>query len=110
MRRVVPLVLVAACVVQLAAASGPTFQRVGTESGPPPAVITSLHQDRAGFVWIGSRDGLTLYDGHSFVVFEHDATDPTSLSGNTIRTIYEDRDTNLWFGTNSGLSCFDEQS
>jgi len=104
-------VLAVACAVQLAAASGPTFQRIGTESGPPPAVITSLHQDRAGLVWIGSRDGLTLFDGYSFVVFEHDASDPTSLSGNTIRTIYEDRDANLWFGTNTGgLNLLDRSS
>jgi len=96
------LALIVSWAFQAIGAKGPVFQRVGTESGPPPAVITSLYQDRAGFVWIGSRDGLTLYDGHSFVVFEHDASDPTSLSGNTIRTIYEDRDGNLWFGTNTG--------
>jgi ligand-binding sensor domain-containing protein/signal transduction histidine kinase len=96
---------------QAAFAMGPAFQRVGNESGPPPAVITSLYQDRAGFVWIGSRDGLTLYDGHSFVVFEQDASDPESLSGNTIRTIYEDRDGNLWFGTNTGgLNLLDRSS
>jgi len=78
------------------------FNRIGSESGPPPSVITSLLQDRAGFVWIGSRDGLTLYDGHNFVTFEHDASDPTSISGNTIRTMYEDRAGNLWLGTNTG--------
>jgi signal transduction histidine kinase/ligand-binding sensor domain-containing protein len=78
------------------------FDRVGTESGPPPEVITSVYQDRAGFVWIGSRDGLTLYDGYTFNVFEHDPSDPTSISDNTIRAIFEDRRGNLWLGTNTG--------
>ncbi len=78
------------------------FERIGSESGPPPEVITSIYQDRAGFVWVGSRDGLTMYDGYSFVEFEHDPSDPTSISDNTIRTIYEDRQGNLWLGTNTG--------
>jgi signal transduction histidine kinase/ligand-binding sensor domain-containing protein len=65
-------------------------------------VITSIYQDRAGFIWIGSRDGLTLYDGYSFIVFEHDASDPASISDNTIRTVYEDSHGNLWLGTNTG--------
>jgi signal transduction histidine kinase/ligand-binding sensor domain-containing protein len=78
------------------------FERIGTESGPPPEVITSIYQDRAGFIWIGSRDGLALYDGYTFTVFEHDASDPTSISDNTIRTIYEDSQGNLWLGTNTG--------
>ena len=34
-------------------------------------MITAIYQDRAGFVWVGSRDGLFRYDGHSFIVFEH---------------------------------------
>ena len=78
------------------------FERVGTESGPPQEVITALCQDRAGFIWIGSRDGLTLYDGYTFRVFEHDPSDPSSMSDNAIRTIHEDRRGNLWLGTNTG--------
>jgi len=84
------------------AAGSPHFERVGSESGPPPEVITAIHQDRAGFVWIGSRDGLFRFDGHSFVVFDHDLSDPGSISDHSIRVIYEDRRGNLWIGTNSG--------
>jgi signal transduction histidine kinase/ligand-binding sensor domain-containing protein len=88
--------------VSQASTGGLHFERIGTESGPPPEVITSLFQDRTGFIWIGSRDGLTLYDGHTFTVFEHDPADPHSISDNTIRTIYEDSRGNIWFGTNTG--------
>jgi signal transduction histidine kinase/ligand-binding sensor domain-containing protein len=65
-------------------------------------VITSIYQDRAGFIWIGSRDGLAFYDGYTFTVFEHDASEATSISDNTIRRIYEDSQGNLWLGTNTG--------
>jgi signal transduction histidine kinase/ligand-binding sensor domain-containing protein len=85
-----------------ASSGGLHFERVGSESGPPPEVITSLYQDRTGFIWIGSRDGLTLYDGYTFTIFEHDPADPFSISDNTIRTIYEDSRGNMWFGTNTG--------
>jgi signal transduction histidine kinase/ligand-binding sensor domain-containing protein len=71
-------------------------------SGFPAEAVTTIHQDRAGFLWIGSREGLYLYDGYGFRVFEHDVSDPGSISDNDIRTIYEDREGRLWIGTNTG--------
>jgi signal transduction histidine kinase/ligand-binding sensor domain-containing protein len=98
-----PLILmVSAGILVAASPAGLHFERVGSVSGPPSEVITALHQDRTGFIWIGSRDGLALYDGYSFTHFEHDPSDPYSISGNTIRTIYEDGRGNMWFGTNTG--------
>ena len=91
--------------------AGPPFRGSARKADLRRRSSRRCTRTRAGFVWIGSRDGLTLYDGYSFVVFEHDATDPTSFSGNTIRTIYEDRDDNLWFGTNTGgLNRLDRSS
>lgn len=67
-----------------------------------PDIVTAIYKDRAGFLWIGSREGLSLYDGHSFTVFDHDPSDPNSISDNTVRVIFEDREGNLWLGTNTG--------
>jgi ligand-binding sensor domain-containing protein len=86
----------------LALAGGPHFERVGSESGPPSEVVTALYQDQEGFLWIGSRTGLTLYDGHGFTTFAHDPSDPSSISDDAIRTIREDGKGNLWVGTNAG--------
>ncbi len=84
------------------------FNRVGSETGPPPEVITSMLQDRYGFFWIGSREGLYRYDGETFVSYRHDPDDPDSISGNTVRAIFEDRSGKLWFGTNTaGLNRLD---
>ncbi len=69
---------------------------------PAPETVTALYQDRAGFLWVGSREGLTLYDGYSFVKFDHDVSDPASLSANLIRTVFEDSRGHLWIGTNTG--------
>ena len=84
------------------------FQRAGSETGPPAEVITAVMQDRDGFVWIGSREGLSRYDGETFVAYRHDPGDPASISDHSIRTIFEDRSGNLWIGTNSaGLNRLD---
>jgi len=80
----------------------PHFERVGSESGPPFSVITALHQDRVGFIWIGSRNGLALFDGHAWTSFEHDPSDPSSISDDQIRVIHEDERGHLWVGTNTG--------
>jgi signal transduction histidine kinase/ligand-binding sensor domain-containing protein len=84
------------------------FERIGSTGGPPPEVITALLQDRDGFIWIGSRNGLLLFDGYSYTKFQYDPSDPGSLSDSTIRTIYADRDGTIWVGTNTGgLNRFD---
>lgn len=84
------------------------FERIGSEGGPPPAVITALHQDREGYLWIGSRNGLLRFDGYAYETFQHDPSDPGSLADNTVRTIYEEPDGTLWIGTNAGgLDRFD---
>lgn len=80
----------------------PHFERVGSESGPPFSVITALHQDRVGFLWIGSRNGLALFDGHAWISFEHDPSDPSSISDDQIRVLHEDESGRLWVGTNTG--------
>ncbi|HJQ99490.1 MAG TPA: two-component regulator propeller domain-containing protein [Candidatus Polarisedimenticolaceae bacterium] len=75
---------------------------MGSESGPLPEVITAVRQDRAGFLWIGSRRGLFLYDGYSFREFKNDPGDPKSISDHVIRTVLEDSKGRLWIGTNAG--------
>ncbi len=77
-------------------------ERFGAERGFPSETITALYRDRAGFLWVGTREGLALYDGYTVRVFEHVVGDPESLADNTVRTLFEDREGRLWIGTNSG--------
>src|SRR5262245_34889567 len=97
------LAAVPATGVARAAAPAPlSFERFGPRQGLPAEMIVSLRRDRAGFLWIGSREGLILYDGYSFTLYDHDINDPESLSDNTVRAINEGRDGSLWTGTNTG--------
>ncbi len=69
------------------------------------SVLSILH-DQYGFSWLGTRDGLNLYNGYGFTVFRHNQTDSTSIAGNFIQSIAEDNHGNIWVATDQGLSSF----
>ena len=49
--------------------------------------VNSLYKDERGFIWIGSRNGLSLYNGSYVTTFRYDKNNPNSLSGNNIQKI-----------------------
>lgn len=70
------------------------------------AVITAI-QDKYGFVWIGTGEGLNRFDGNSFKVYKHLPGDPYSLKSNSIYCLYEDANGSLWVGTEKGIFQYD---
>ncbi|MCD4697121.1 MAG: histidine kinase [Bacteroidales bacterium] len=64
--------------------------------------IYSVIQDRYGYIWFGTWDGLNKYDGYNFTTYN--VSD--GLSDHTINSIIEDYEGNLWIGTNNGLNKF----
>ena len=79
------------------------FERISLEQGLSQNSVVSILQDRQGFMWFGTQDGLNRYDGYRFRVFKHDPDNPVSLGNNYIQTLYEDRDGVLWIGTRGGI-------
>ncbi|MBK9513749.1 MAG: response regulator [Flavobacteriales bacterium] len=77
------------------------------EDGLSQGMVRSILQDRTGFMWFATKDGLNRYDGYTFKVFRHDPQDSTSVRDNHIHKIFEDSKGLLWVGTNSGLDVFD---
>jgi ligand-binding sensor domain-containing protein/nitrate/nitrite-specific signal transduction histidine kinase len=78
------------------------------EQGLSQSTVSAIIQDRFGFMWFGTDDGLNRYNGYQFTVFRHDPDDPASLSQGGIQEIYEDRAGALWVRTASGgLDRFD---
>ena len=73
------------------------------------SLISTLCQDREGFLWVGTDYGLNRYDGYRFATFLHDDADTTSLVVNVIVKLFCDRDGQLWVGTNRGLDRFDAE-
>ncbi|MCB0125490.1 MAG: hypothetical protein KDE58_24720, partial [Caldilineaceae bacterium] len=78
------------------------FTHLTVDNGLTNNDITALLQDRQGFLWIGTRDGLNRYDGYSMVTYRHEAGNPNSLPRNEIRALFEDRDGMLWIATRDG--------
>jgi signal transduction histidine kinase/CheY-like chemotaxis protein/ligand-binding sensor domain-containing protein/AraC-like DNA-binding protein len=84
------------------------FQTITVSDGLSQGFITALHQDRNGFLWIGTLDGLNRYDGYSIKRFNTQPFDPYSISDNAeITAILEDVEGLLWIGTSSSLYIFD---
>ncbi|NMN35206.1 two-component regulator propeller domain-containing protein [Pedobacter sp. SG918] len=79
------------------------------EDGLSNNYIRCVYQDRKGFFWFGSRDGLNRYDGYGFKVFRNEIGNKTSLIHNIIHAINSDADNNIWIGTRKGLSIYDDK-
>lgn len=78
------------------------------EEGLPNNQIQYIYRDSKGWMWLGTSQGLSRFDGYSFVNFLSDPNDSLSLSGNLVRVITEDENGNLLVGTeNGGLNIFD---
>ncbi len=84
------------------------FAHLTAEDGLPQNIITAILQDRQGFIWIGTPNGLVRYDAYTMKVFKHRSDHPQSLSGNSITALVEDAEGKLWIATSdSGVNCFD---
>ena len=83
------------------------FRHVTVKDGLSNNSVLSILQDRKGFMWFGTANGLNRYDGYSFKVYQHIDSDSTSLSDNRIRAMAEDNLGRIWIGTSNGLNCFD---
>jgi len=68
--------------------------------------INCICQDRQGFMWFGTQDGLNRYDGNNIIVFKNDPVDSSSISGNSINCIYQDKQNTLWIGTDECLNAY----
>ncbi|MCH8961557.1 MAG: hypothetical protein IH820_09605 [Bacteroidetes bacterium] len=62
------------------------FEHLSLEDGLSQSSICDILQDRDGFMWFGTDDGLNRYDGHTFTVFKHIPFDSTSLADNRLNS------------------------
>jgi ligand-binding sensor domain-containing protein len=127
----VPIVLVAVCgarqlaIAPTALPSGPRtierqgglppvrdlkFARLTTNDGLSQDRVFAIMQDRLGFMWLSTGEGLNRYDGHSFVVYKNDPRDSGSLSDNGTGDVFEDKQGFLWVAAYPGINKFDPRT
>ena len=86
------------------------FQNYDVAQGLFHGRVRAIAQDRAGHIWIATRDGLNRFDGRSFRVYRHDRTDPHSLPDNVVMSLATTADGTLWLGTaGAGLARYDAE-
>lgn len=80
---------------------------VNSNDGLSQGFISCMLQDKRGYVWVATKDGLNRYDGYDFTVFRHDIDNPNSISDNFIFNFLEDSRGLVWISTLKGLDVFD---
>ena len=66
------------------------FKNLSVQNGLSQNTVNAILQDKQGFMWFGTKDGLNRYDGLSFRKFKHDDRTRRSIGNNFITALYED--------------------
>ncbi len=86
------------------------FENLDTYNGLSSSTCSEIFQDKEGFLWFGTIDGLNKYNGHEFEIFRSELNNQKTISNNRINAIEEDSEGNLWIGTNNGLNLYNKQT
>ncbi len=87
------------------------FSHLSTSEGLSHKNVHTILQDSKGFLWFGTKNGLSLYNGYSVQVIESNPKDKESLPSNDIRALAEDNEGFIWIGTyDSGIMRMDPQT
>ena len=106
------LIFVIACLGLTASAQNATgYESISIAQGLSQGMVFATLQDKEGFIWVATKNGLNRYDGYGFKVFTNDPYNSNSLSSNTVTALFEDSRGLIWAGTqNAGLNVYDKKS
>ena len=76
----------------------------------PSKDVQSVYQDRDGYIWISTRNGLFQYDGYSLTTYKSNLFRADLLTNNNVFCVAEDAKHRLWIGTYSGLNVLDKKT
>jgi len=84
------------------------FEKFTTQNRLSHNKVNCILEDKRGFMWVGTNDGLNRFDGNNFLVFRNQSGNKSSLSGNIITGLLEDEEGILWIATeDGGLTKYD---
>ncbi len=80
----------------------------GVDYGLPQSSIWDITQDRNGFLWVSTSDGLCRFDGYNFKVYKNNPHDSNSICGNRDHRFYKAKDGKLWIVCWNGISLYND--
>ncbi len=87
------------------------FERLSIKDGLSHSNVYTIIQDKSGYMWFGTQDGLNKYDGYEFTIYRHEPSNPNSLSTGNFGKIFQDTSGIFWFGTfGGGIDKFDPKT
>ena len=92
-----------------AIAEAQTGKLYNTENGLSSSFANQVFQDSRGFIWVATRNGLSVFDGYHFVVINRDNSSSRGFDSNYINKVEQDHQGNILLGSNKGLLNFDGQ-
>ena len=87
-----------------------SFQHFPYVDQLPSNSINRLYNDKEGYMWFGTKDGLCRFDGYIVKVFRSSSTNQNRLTNNSIQYITEDDNNRLWVGTVEGINIIDKSN
>lgn len=79
-----------------------------TAQGIANNTVRQIYQDRRGYIWFGSLNGVSRYDGHTFINYFAGDDTASALGGHGVWSMVEDSRDRLWIATsNDRISCYD---
>jgi len=86
------------------------IEQLGLNDALPHGSVYSSIQDKKGFIWFGTPDGLSRYDESELVSYKYIAKDKQDVINNFVRSkIQEDNAGNIWYNNGSGIYKWDQQ-
>jgi len=83
-----------------------SFRHYKAEDGLTSNTVSSIIQDRHGFIWMGTEGSLNRYDGHSFKEFSNTKNGKVLLWGNYITSLLEVKNGDIWIGADDGIYIY----
>ena len=82
------------------------FKHLNVQNGLVQNIVYHFLHDSRGYIWIGTHNGLTHYDGTRTINFQHNPQISSSIAGNFITSILEDSSNNIWIGNEMGIDLY----
>jgi signal transduction histidine kinase/DNA-binding response OmpR family regulator/streptogramin lyase len=113
-KRLLYYCLLLACILLFAVATTipqSAWQHIGVNDGLTQGFVGAMLQDSRGFLWFGTKDGLSRYDGYTFKNYRPDPTDSTTITPDLVYALHECRSGLIWVGFYNGkVDIFDRKT